>query len=167
MLAVEYIVLLLCMLSYSWEFVLCLIGKTAAEFQVTDEFIAQLPKQLIIPNSHLQIFKSIGQGNLQTNKACTVSWCQSFFYRPCSLIPSPPPSFLPLHMLSMESWAGPDNVATVTWWFCIVYTLYRRVWSCLQSKAVEKTGKMWSRICCSEDNARYVTAWQQPMVYYS
>ena len=43
------------------KFILCYIGR-AAGFQVTDEFIAQLPQQLIIPNSHLQISKSIGQG---------------------------------------------------------------------------------------------------------
>ena len=40
---------------------MCPIGR-AEGFQVTDEFIAQLPKQLIVPNSHLQISKSIGQG---------------------------------------------------------------------------------------------------------
>ena len=46
------------------EPIFCVIGR-AAGFQVTDEFIAQLPQQLIIPNSHLQIFESIGEGKLQ------------------------------------------------------------------------------------------------------
>ena len=31
---------------------------------VTDDFIAQLPKQLIVPSSHLQISKSVGEGKL-------------------------------------------------------------------------------------------------------
>ena len=31
-------------------------------FQVTDEFMAQLPLQLIVPSSHLQLFESVGQG---------------------------------------------------------------------------------------------------------
>ena len=31
---------------------------------VTDDFIAQLPQQLIVPSSHLQISKSIGEGKL-------------------------------------------------------------------------------------------------------
>ena len=33
-------------------------------FQVTDEFMAQLPQQLIIPSSHLQLFESVGQGTV-------------------------------------------------------------------------------------------------------
>ena len=48
------------------ESILCVIGR-AAGFQVTDEFIAQLPQQLIVPSSHLQLFESIGEGKLQTS----------------------------------------------------------------------------------------------------
>ena len=33
-------------------------------FQVTDEFMAQLPQQLIIPSSNLQLFESVGQGTV-------------------------------------------------------------------------------------------------------
>ena len=33
-------------------------------FQVTDEFIAQLPQQLIVPSGHLQLFESVGQGTV-------------------------------------------------------------------------------------------------------
>ena len=36
----------------------------AAGFQVTDEFIAQLPQHLIVPSSHLQLLESIGEGKL-------------------------------------------------------------------------------------------------------
>ena len=46
------------------ESILCVIGR-ATGVQVTDEFIAQLPQQLIVPSSHLQIFESIGEGRLE------------------------------------------------------------------------------------------------------
>ena len=36
----------------------------AARFQVTDEFIAQLPQHLIVSSSHLQLLESIGEGKL-------------------------------------------------------------------------------------------------------
>ena len=66
-----------------------------AEFQVTEEFIAQLPKQLIIPSSHLQISKSIGQGNLQTNKVCAVSLVgvSHFYAGHVVSFPGPHPAF--------------------------------------------------------------------------
>ena len=128
------------------KFVLFPIGR-AEGFQVTDEFIAQLPKQLIVPNSHLQISKSIGQGKKKLY--AVLVGVKSFFYNPCSLISSPPNSFLSLHFAEygrvMESWAG-QTVASHTVYFvqesfCTFYILCRRVWSCLQSKAVEKTRK--------------------------
>jgi len=37
---------------------------TVSRFQVTDEFMAQLPQQLIVPSSHLQLFESVGQGTV-------------------------------------------------------------------------------------------------------
>ena len=46
------------------ESILCVLGR-ATGVQVTDEFIAQLPQQLIVPSSHLQLFESIGEGELQ------------------------------------------------------------------------------------------------------
>ena len=46
------------------ESILCVIGR-AAGFRVTDEFLAQLPQQLIVPSSHLQLFESIGEDKLQ------------------------------------------------------------------------------------------------------
>ena len=36
----------------------------AAGFQVTDEFITQLPQHLIVSSSHLQLLESIGEGKL-------------------------------------------------------------------------------------------------------
>ena len=75
------------------NFVSYTTGKTAG-FQVTDEFITQLPQQLIVPSSHLQISKSIGEGNLQTNKLCSVLDGVSHFYtNHVVLFPGPHPAF--------------------------------------------------------------------------
>jgi len=39
----------------------------------------------------------------------------------------------------------------------------RRVWSCLQRKIAEKAGKKQTRVCCSQDYARYVWQWYTPI----
>ena len=58
---------------------MCVKGR-AAGFRVTDEFIAQLPKQLIVSNSNLQIFESIGEDKLQLHvvQPVLVAWYQSY-----------------------------------------------------------------------------------------
>ena len=36
--------------------------SNSSGFQVSAEFIAQLPRQLIVPKNHLQLFESVGEG---------------------------------------------------------------------------------------------------------
>ena len=88
-------------------FILHPIGKTAG-FQVTDEFVAQLPQQLIVPSSHLQLFESIGEGKLQTShRVCAelVIFIQAT-YTTCIHIPWLSTSFSLLAVWNiMKSWS--------------------------------------------------------------
>jgi len=48
---------------FSFMYPTGIVSKSSG-FQVSDEFMAQLPQQLIIPSGHLQLFESIGQGTV-------------------------------------------------------------------------------------------------------
>ena len=89
------------------ESILCVIGRGAG-FQVTDEFIAQLPQQLVVPSSHLQIFESIGEGKLELHVMQAVlvgishidTSCIPYFQTPAFC------HFTCYARKAVESWAG-------------------------------------------------------------
>ena len=57
--------------------ILCTVGR-ATGFQVTDEFIAQLPQQLIVSSRHIQLFENIGEGKSQISH--TICTCVCHLY---------------------------------------------------------------------------------------
>ena len=79
-------------------------ASKSSGFQVTDEFMEQLPQQLIVPSSHLQLFETVGQGAETTcSSGCT---CRI----ECNISKQYPYTTVYVYLHNMYSLNSPSNM---------------------------------------------------------